>query len=149
MEFDLTAHLGQAIAMDTISIHVTDQMQQAACGTATATLLAVACSVCRAARRGTVYSGGNTARYLRWGVPYTMWMWPCWAMNHGVCQRICNHLRAAYVPMGCRGGVRSECHNAARDVLDFARMRGETIVADLQCRDFTINAMACPLPCFC
>ena len=55
-----------------------------------------------------------------------------------------NHLRAAYVPMDAeRGEVRVVYRK--RDVLDFARMRGETIITDLQCRDFTINAMACPL----
>ena len=56
-----------------------------------------------------------------------------------------NHLRAAYVPMDTeRGEVRVVYRK--RDVIDFARMRGETIITDLQCRDFTINAMACPFP---
>ena len=55
-----------------------------------------------------------------------------------------NHLRAAYVPMDAeRGEVRVVYRK--RDVLDFARIRGETIITDLQHRDFTINAMACPL----
>jgi poly(A) polymerase len=55
-----------------------------------------------------------------------------------------NHVGAAYVPMDAeRGEVRVVYRK--RDVLDFARMRGETIITDLQCRDFTINAMACPL----
>src|SRR5262245_31284260 len=54
------------------------------------------------------------------------------------------HLGAAYVPLdAARGEVRvvyRKCH-----VFDFARMRGGTIISDLQARDFTINAMACPL----
>ena len=62
----------------------------------------------------------------------------------GFAKGFANHLRAAYVPMDVeRGEVRVVYHR--RDVLDFARLRGETIITDLQCRDFTINAMACPL----
>src|SRR5919108_4242560 len=55
-----------------------------------------------------------------------------------------DHLGAAYVPMDAeRGEVRVV--DRQRDVLDFVRMRGESITTDLQCRDFTINTMACPL----
>jgi poly(A) polymerase len=55
-----------------------------------------------------------------------------------------NHLGAAYVPLDPeRGEVRVVYRR--RDVLDLARIRGETIITDLQWRDFTINAMACPL----
>ena len=32
-----------------------------------------------------------------------------------------------------------------RDMLDFAQFKGDSIIADLGHRDFTINAMACPL----
>ena len=56
-----------------------------------------------------------------------------------------NHLRAAYVPMDTERGEARVVYRK-RDVIDFARMRGETIITDLQCRDFTINAMACPFP---
>src|SRR5919108_5912099 len=62
----------------------------------------------------------------------------------GFAKDFANHLGAAYVPMDAeRGEVRVVYRK--RDVLDFARMRGETIIADLQRRDFTVNAMACPL----
>ena len=62
----------------------------------------------------------------------------------GFASGFANHLRAAYVPMDAeRGEVRVVYRK--RDVLDFARIRGETIITDLHCRDFTINAMACPL----
>jgi poly(A) polymerase len=62
----------------------------------------------------------------------------------GFTKGFANHLRAAYVPMDVeRGEVRVVYHK--RDVLDFARLRGTTILTDLQYRDFTINAMACPL----
>jgi poly(A) polymerase len=55
-----------------------------------------------------------------------------------------DHLGVAYVPMDAeRGEVRVV--DRQRDVLDFVRMRGESLITDLQCRDFTINAMACPL----
>jgi poly(A) polymerase len=55
-----------------------------------------------------------------------------------------NHLRAAYVPMDAeRGEVRVVYRQ--RDVLDITRIRGGTIITDLRHRDFTINAMACPL----
>jgi poly(A) polymerase len=55
-----------------------------------------------------------------------------------------NHLRAAYVPMDAERGEARVVYRK-RDVLDFARMRGETIIEDLRRRDFTVNAMACPL----
>jgi poly(A) polymerase len=57
---------------------------------------------------------------------------------------LADHLGAAYVPMDAeRGEVRVV--DRQRDILDFVRMRGDSIITDLQCRDFTINAMACPL----
>jgi poly(A) polymerase len=53
-------------------------------------------------------------------------------------------LGAAYVPMDvARGEVRVVYRK--RHVFDFSRMRGATIISDLQGRDFTINAMACQL----
>jgi poly(A) polymerase len=55
-----------------------------------------------------------------------------------------NRLRAAYVPMDVERGEVRVVHRK-RDVLDFARIRGDSIVTDLYQRDFTINAMACPL----
>jgi poly(A) polymerase len=62
----------------------------------------------------------------------------------GFAKGFANHLGAAYVPMDAeRGEVRVVYRK--RHVLDFARLRGETIIIDLQHRDFTINAMACPL----
>jgi poly(A) polymerase len=62
----------------------------------------------------------------------------------GFARRFANHLGAAYVPMDAeRGEARVVYHK--RDVIDFARLRGDTISEDLRRRDFTINAMACPL----
>jgi poly(A) polymerase len=62
----------------------------------------------------------------------------------GFASGFANHLRAAYVPMDAARGEARVVYRK-RDVLDFARMRGGTISEDLRCRDFTINAMACPL----
>jgi poly(A) polymerase len=62
----------------------------------------------------------------------------------GFAKGFAQQLSAAYVPMDAeRGEVRVVYRK--RDVLDFARLRGETIITDLQYRDFTINTMACPL----
>jgi poly(A) polymerase len=62
----------------------------------------------------------------------------------GFAKGFANHLGAAYVPMDAeRGEVRVVYRK--RDVIDFARLKGDTISEDLQHRDFTINAMACPL----
>jgi poly(A) polymerase len=59
-------------------------------------------------------------------------------------QGVASHLGAAYVPMDAvRGEARVVYHK--RDILDFARFKGDNLIADLQHRDFTINAMACPL----
>jgi poly(A) polymerase len=55
-----------------------------------------------------------------------------------------NHLGAAFVPLdAARGEVRVVYRK--RHVLDFARLRGGDIVEDLHQRDFTLNALACPL----
>ncbi|MGH8068074.1 MAG: hypothetical protein ACRERE_23160 [Candidatus Entotheonellia bacterium] len=62
----------------------------------------------------------------------------------GFAKGFANHLGAAYVPMDAeRGEARVVYHK--RDILDFARFKGDSIIADLRHRDFTINAMACPL----
>jgi poly(A) polymerase len=62
----------------------------------------------------------------------------------GFAQGLANHLRAAYVPMDPERGEARVVYRK-RDVIDFARLKGDTISADLGHRDFTINAMACPL----
>src|SRR5262245_41943576 len=57
---------------------------------------------------------------------------------------VARHVGAAYVPMDtARGEVRVVYRK--RHVFDFSRIRGATIISDLQGRDFTINAMACQL----
>jgi poly(A) polymerase len=59
-------------------------------------------------------------------------------------QVVANHLGAAYVPMDAARGEARIVYRK-RDTLDFAQFKGDDIIADLQHRDFTINAMACPL----
>ena len=55
-----------------------------------------------------------------------------------------NHLGAAYVSMDAERGEARVVYRK-REIFDFARLKGDTIIADLHHRDFTINAMACPL----
>jgi poly(A) polymerase len=55
-----------------------------------------------------------------------------------------NHLGAAYVPMDTERGEARVVYRK-REVIDFARFKGDSIIDDLRHRDFTINAMACPL----
>jgi poly(A) polymerase len=62
----------------------------------------------------------------------------------GFARRVATLLGAAYVPLDAvRGEVRVVYHK--HESLDFAQFKGDGIIADLQHRDFTINAMACPL----
>jgi len=87
---------------------------------------------------------GGTLRDILLGRPVHDVDVPCWAIVTEFASGFANHLRAAYVPMDAeRGEVRVVYRR--RDVLDFRSHAGETIVADLQCRDFYLNAMACPL----
>jgi poly(A) polymerase len=65
----------------------------------------------------------------------------------GFAMRFANHLGAAYVPMDVERGEARVVYRK-RDVIDFARLRGDSISDDLGRRDFTINAMACPLGTF-
>jgi len=59
-------------------------------------------------------------------------------------RRVASLLGAAYVPLdAARGEARVVYHK--HESLDFAQFKGDSIIADLQHRDFTINAMACPL----
>jgi poly(A) polymerase len=131
------------MAIDTISIMWTDHMQHALAELQQRPLLqrllvfAEQCSV-------ELYAVGGTLRDLCLGRPVhdvdVVVMGDVLEFARG----FANHLRAAYVPMDAeRGEVRVVYRK--RDILDFARMRGGTIITDLQCRDFTINAMACPL----
>jgi poly(A) polymerase len=55
-----------------------------------------------------------------------------------------NHLGAAYVPLDAERGEARVVYRK-RDVLDFALLKGDDIIDDLRHRDFTVNAMACPL----
>ena len=54
---------------------------------------------------------------------------------------------AAYVPLDAPRGE-ARIVSRKRDSVDFARLRGGDILADLRQRDFTINALACPLATF-
>jgi poly(A) polymerase len=62
----------------------------------------------------------------------------------GFAMRFANHLGAAYVPMDAERGEARVVYRK-RDVIDLARLRGDTVSEDLSRRDFTINAMACRL----
>src|SRR5262245_6463 len=55
-----------------------------------------------------------------------------------------NHLGAAFVPMDAERGEARVVYRQ-HQIFDFARFKGETIIADLHHRDFTVNATACPL----
>jgi poly(A) polymerase len=62
----------------------------------------------------------------------------------GFARGVANHLGAAYVPMDAERGEARVVYRK-RDILDFAQFKGDSLIADLRHRDFTINAMACPL----
>jgi poly(A) polymerase len=62
----------------------------------------------------------------------------------GFAKGFANYLGAAFVPMDAERGEARVVYRK-RDVIDFARLRGDTSIEDLYHRDFTINAMACPL----
>lgn len=62
----------------------------------------------------------------------------------GFTRGFANHLGASYVPLDAERGEARVIYRK-RDVLDFALLKGDDIIADLRHRDFTINAMACPL----
>jgi poly(A) polymerase len=62
----------------------------------------------------------------------------------GFARGFANHLQAAFVPMDTERGEARVVYRG-RDVIDFAQFKGATILEDLRHRDFTINAMACPL----
>jgi poly(A) polymerase len=51
---------------------------------------------------------------------------------------------AAYVPLDAQRGE-ARVVSRQRGNIDFARLRGRDIAADLRRRDFTVNALACPL----
>jgi poly(A) polymerase len=62
----------------------------------------------------------------------------------GFAHGFADHLGAAYVPMDAERGEARVVYRK-REVIDFARFKGDSISDDLRHRDFTINAMACPL----
>jgi poly(A) polymerase len=129
--------------MDAISIVWTDQMQHALAELRRRPLLQ-RLRVFATQRGMELYAVGGTLRDLCLGRPiHDVDV----AMTGDVLEfarEFANHLRAAYVPMDAeRGEVRVVYRK--RDSLDFARIRGGTILTDLHRRDFTINAMACPL----
>jgi poly(A) polymerase len=55
-----------------------------------------------------------------------------------------HHLGAAFVPLDTTRGEARVVYRK-RHVLDFSALKGDDIIADLHQRDFTINALACPL----
>jgi poly(A) polymerase len=55
-----------------------------------------------------------------------------------------NHLGAAFVPLDAVRGEARVVYRK-RHVLDFARLKRGDIIEDLHQRDFTLNALACPL----
>jgi poly(A) polymerase len=55
-----------------------------------------------------------------------------------------NHLGAAFIPLDATRGEARAVYRK-RHVLDFARFKGANIIEDLRQRDFTLNALACPL----
>ena len=65
----------------------------------------------------------------------------------GLARAFAQQLGAAYVPMDpARGEVRVVYRK--RHIVDFSRFKGEGIAQDLGQRDFTMNALACPLAIF-
>jgi poly(A) polymerase len=62
----------------------------------------------------------------------------------GFARAFANHLGAAFVPLDAARGEARVVYRK-RHVLDFARLRGDDIIEDLYQRDFTLNALACPL----
>ncbi len=65
----------------------------------------------------------------------------------GLARAYAHALGAAYVPMDpARGEVRVVYRK--RHIVDFSRLKGEDIAQDLGRRDFTMNALACPLAIF-
>jgi poly(A) polymerase len=65
----------------------------------------------------------------------------------GFARAFADALGAAYVPLDARRGEARVVYRQ-RTTLDFARLRGRDIVDDLRQRDFTMNALACPLTAF-
>jgi poly(A) polymerase len=129
--------------MDTVAIMWTDQMQHALAELQQRPLLQ-RLHVFATQRGVELYTVGGTLRDLCLGRPIHDVDVAMMGDVLEFAREFANHLRAAYVPMdAARGEVRVVYRK--RDILDFARLRGGTIIADLQCRDFTINAMACPL----
>jgi poly(A) polymerase len=62
-------------------------------------------------------------------------------------RRFAHDLGAAYVPLDPERGEARVVYRKQLDV-DFARFKGDDVAADLRHRDFTINALACPLSTF-
>src|SRR5919109_3158499 len=129
--------------MNTISITWTDPMRHALAAFQQRSLLHRLLVFARQ-RSVELYAVGGTLRDLCLGRPVQDVDLAMLGDVIGFAKDFADQLGAAYVPMDAeRGEVRVVYRK--RDVLDFARMRGETIIADLQRRDFTVNAMACPL----
>jgi poly(A) polymerase len=62
-------------------------------------------------------------------------------------RRVADALHADYYPLDATRGIGRVLvqREGARWTLDFSSLRGADILADLTCRDFTMNAMAVPL----
>ena len=55
-----------------------------------------------------------------------------------------SHLGAAFIPLDAARGEARVVYRK-RHTLDFAHLKGDDIIEDLHQRDFTLNALACPL----
>ena len=129
--------------MNTISIMWTDPMRRVLAELQQRPLLQ--CLLGYAERRGVeLYAVGGALRDMCLGRPVHDIDVAMPGDVMGFARGFANSLGAAYVPMDAERGEARVVYRK-RDVVDFARMRGETIITDLQYRDFTINAMACPL----
>ena len=62
-------------------------------------------------------------------------------------RRVANRIKGAYFALDEERGAARVLRKAGATVyyLDFARLRGEDLEADLKLRDFTVNAIATPL----
>jgi tRNA nucleotidyltransferase/poly(A) polymerase len=134
---------GESIAVNTIAITWTDSMRRVLTEVQQRQLLhrvlvfAEQCGV-------ELYAVGGAPRDICLGRPAEDVDLTMLGDSMGFAQGVASHLGAAYVPMDAvRGEARVVYHK--RHVLDFAQCKGDNIIADLQHRDFTINAMACPL----
>jgi poly(A) polymerase len=134
---------GESIAMNTFSIRWTDQMRHVLRELQQRRLLH---RLLAFAEQGGVelYVVGGALRDLCLGHPAQDLDLAMMGDVMGFAKEVATHLGAAYVAMDAERGEARVVYRK-RDSLDFAQFKGDAIIADLRHRDFTINAMACPL----